>query len=150
MKSDHRTVAALVWQFEGRLALAVHGTSDPSNLEWAGYLRDTLAHSDVSLLRVLVVSYGGGPTGSQRKELTARLRRPAPTAFLSNKWLARSLINTMTWFNPRMRAFNLNEDLAAFRFLELTETEQKIARKIRAALEAQLQIDVALGQTGNA
>jgi hypothetical protein len=133
-------MAALVWQFEGRLAVAVHGVADPSNLEWAGYLRDTLAHPDISLLRVLIVSYGGGPTGSQRKDLTHSLPRSAPTAFLSNRWLARSLVNTMAWFNPRIRAFGLGEDRAAFQFLELTDAEQRSARRIRAALEAKLEL----------
>ena len=133
-------MAALVWRFEGRLAVAVHGVADPSHLEWAGYLRDTLAHPNISLLRVLVVSHGGSPTGSQRKDLMQGLSRSAPTAFLSNRWLARSLVNTMSWFNPQIRAFGLGEERAAFQFLELTEAEQQSARKIRAVLEAQLQL----------
>jgi len=134
------SVSGLVWKFEGRLAVAVHGASDPSNLEWAGYLRDTLAQPDISRMRVLVVSHGGGPNGQQRKSLMDGLLRPAPTAYLSNKWVARSLINTMSWFNPQLRAFGLGEDSAAFQFLQLTENEQRIARKFRAALEAQVQI----------
>lgn len=132
----------LIWRFDGRLAVAVHNASDPSNLEWAGYLRDTLAHPKASLLRVLVVSHGGGPNGAQRKELTESLSRSVPTAFLSNKWLARSLVNTMSWFNPQLRAFGLHEDQAAFQFLELTEEEQRTARRLRTGAEEQLQIGV--------
>jgi hypothetical protein len=133
-------VSTLVWKFEGRLAVAVHGPSDPSNLEWSSYLRDTLAQSNVSLLRVVIVSYGGKPTGPQRKELTDLLPRPAPTAYMSESWLARSLINTMSWFNPQLHAFGLNDDKAAFSFLQLTESEARSARRLRAALEAELRI----------
>jgi hypothetical protein len=131
---------ALVWKFEGRLAVAVHGPTDPSNLEWARYLCETLAQPNVSLLRVIIVSHGGRPSGSQRKELTEVLPRPAPTAYLSDGWIARSLINTMSWFNPELRAFGLNDDAAEFRFLQLTGDEARIARRGRAALEAELQL----------
>jgi hypothetical protein len=131
-------MAQLVWRFEGRLGIAVHSASDPSNLEWKGYLRDTLAQPTPSMLRVLVISHGGGPNGSQRKELTEMLRKPVPTAFLSDRLLARALVNTMSWFNPTMRAFELQEDLAAFEFLELTEEERQSARRLRKELEQQL------------
>ena len=97
-------MAQLVWRFEGRLTIAVHGKSDPSNLEWAGYLRDTVAQPKPSMLKVLVISHGGGPTGAQRKQLTDSLKQSVPTAFLSDKFLARSLVNTLSWFNPTLRA----------------------------------------------
>lgn len=131
----------LVWQFHGRIAVAVHGTSDPTNLEWGRYLRDTLAQPNVSQLRVLVVSYGGKPSGTQRRDLMDVLPRAAPTAYLSNNWVARSLINTMSWFNPQLRAFGLDEDEDACRFLELTQSETMVARRARAALEAELRMD---------
>ncbi|HEY5960709.1 MAG TPA: hypothetical protein VIV60_29345, partial [Polyangiaceae bacterium] len=132
----------LVWRFDGRLAVAVHGTSDPNNLEWKEYLRDTVAQPAPSMLRVLVVSFGGGPTGNQRKELTETLRHSVPTAFLSNRLLARALVNTLSWFNPKLRAFELQQDLAAFDFLELTEPERRIARRLRKELEMQLNVGV--------
>lgn len=137
---DRCIVPAMVWKFDGRLAVNVHGPSDPSNLEWSMYLRETLAQTNVSLLRVVIVSHGGRPSGSQRKELTEVLPRPAPTAFLSNSLLSRSLINTMSWFNPQLHAFPLNEDAAAFRFLQLTAAEARIVQRIRAMLEAELKI----------
>lgn len=134
-------MSALVWKFEGRLAVAVHGPSDPSDLEWRRYLRDTLAQPDVSRLRVVVVSHGGKPSGAQRKELMEFLPHPAPTAHLSNSWLARSLINTMSWFNPQLRAFGLDEERAAFQFLQLTQAEAGIVRTARMTLEAELNRD---------
>ena len=140
-------MAQLVWRFEGRLAIAVHGKSDPSNLEWAGYLRDTVAQPKPSMLKVLVISHGGGPTGAQRKQLTDSLRQSAPTAFLSDKFLARCLVNTLSWFNPTLRAFGLYEDEAAFTFLELTEEEQRLARLYRAEFEKQLAVSVQGAET---
>jgi len=135
-------MAQLIWRFEGRLAIAVHGKSDPSNLEWTGYLRDTVGQPKPSMLRVLVISHGGGPTGAQRKQLTDSLRQSVPTAFLSDKFLARSLVNTLSWFNPKLRAFGLHEDEPAFKFLELTEEEQRVARLYRAEFEMQLAVGV--------
>jgi hypothetical protein len=131
-------MAELAWRFERRLAVAVHSRSDPSNLEWNGYLRDTLAQPKPSMLRVMVVSHGGGPTGAQRKDLTDSLRIAVPTAFLSNRWLARGLVNTLAWFNPQLRAFGLDEDVAAFDFLGLTEVERRTARRFRTELEKHL------------
>jgi hypothetical protein len=133
-----RAVAQLVWQFEGRLAIAVHSAQDPSNLEWSGYLRDTLAQADVSSLRVLVISYGGGPSGAQRRQLMESLRRPAPTALLSSSRFARTVVGVLSWFNPKIRAFGLYDDAAAYKFLELTQDEQELARKLRTRLESQL------------
>jgi hypothetical protein len=136
-------MAQLVWRFEGRVAIAVHGTSDPSNLEWTGYLRDTVAQPKPSMLRVLVISHGGGPTGAQRKQLTDALRQSVPTAFLSDRFLARGLVNTLAWFNPNLRAYGLREEEAAFEFLGFTDTERKTAVRLRAELEKLLQLAVA-------
>lgn len=133
-----RSMAALLWRFQGRLALAVHSEVDPSNLEWAGYVRDTLSQPDVSTLRILVITYGGGPTGAQRRELTSVLKRPAPTALLSNRFIARGLVNALSWFNPKIRAFRLNEDSSAYEFLELTNNEQTLARRLREQFEGEL------------
>ena len=73
-------------------------------------------------------------------QLTDTLGQSVPTAFLSNKWVARSLVNTLSWFNPQLRAFGLNEDAAAFQFLELSEDEQSVACRLRMELERQLGI----------
>jgi hypothetical protein len=132
-------MAALVWRFDGRLVVAVHGESDPSNLEWKGYLRDTVAHPKPSALRVFVVSHGGSPSGQQRKELTDTLRVSVPTAYLSNRWIARSLVNTLAWFNPQIRAFSLDEDAAAHEFLGLTKEERGTAQRLRTELEKELE-----------
>ena len=139
-------MAQLVWRFEGRLVVAVHGTSDPSNLEWTGYLRDTMAQAKPSMLRVLVISYGGGPSGPQRKQLTDALRQSVPTAYLSDKFLARSLVNTLAWFNPKLRAFGLHDDDTAFEFLALTEDERRTARRCRTELEKRLQAEADAAQ----
>ncbi len=130
----------LLWTFEGRLAIAVHSAADPSNLEWSGYVLDTLARRDISSLRILVTSYGGGPTGAQRRELTNVVKRPAPTALLSNQWVARGLVNAFSWFNPQIRAFRLDEERAACEFLGLTGAEQTVARRLREQFERELGI----------
>jgi len=132
----------MTWRIEGRLSIVVHGPLPPSNLDWSGYLRDTLA-ADVKDLRVLVVSLGGSPDGKQRSELASSLQgRVSPTALLSDRVLVRGVVAALAWFNPGMKAFRLDDMEAACGFLGLTPDETVRAKQLRAELERDLKGDV--------
>lgn len=132
----------LVWRQEGRIFVAVHAAQPPTNLEWAGYVRTALEASNRGEVRVLAVSYGGAPDGSQRGSLTKALAgRPSPTALLSGSRVVRALTNAFGWFNPRMKAFDLAEHQPACDFLGLSAVERQRALVLRHECEAELDID---------
>lgn len=138
---------AMAWEFEGRLNVIVHGAKNPSNLEWERFLADTVARRSREAGRaalplvVLVISHGGAPDGAQRKQLTKTIERnTAPTAVLTDSALMLGVSRVIAFFNPHQRAFALNAEKAAFDFLGLSSDERTGAKRLRAKLEAELEI----------
>ena len=131
----------LVWRAEGRLFVAVHAAQDPSRIEWSDYVRTAVELSTREDPRVYVVSYGGGPNGAQRAELTTALAgRPSPTVLLTASRLVKTSIVVLNWFNPKMTAVGLREHHLACRALGLSPQESDRVAAIRRELEEELGI----------
>ena len=131
----------LVWRVEGRLFVAVHTAQDPSRIEWSDYVRTAVELSVGEDPRVYVVSYGGGPDGAQRAELTTALAgRPSPTVLLTASRLVRASIAVFNWFNPKMNAVGLGEHDLACKALGLSPEESERVAAIRRELEDELGI----------
>src|SRR5262245_14273391 len=93
----------MAWRVQGRLMVVVHGAQSPSTLEWEGVLRD-------DLLRVksghkadrctLVITYGGGPDGDQRKRLQEQMDHHfAPTCIMTKSVIVRGIVSALSFFN---------------------------------------------------
>lgn len=131
----------MIWQFEGRLLVVVHSAANPSPLEWDRLLNETEVRGRGKDLRILIISYGGGPDVDQRKQLAKLMAAfPAPRAVMTASTLVRGIMSALAFFNPRMKAFPLHDLDAATQYLGLHTDERSTAERLRGTLESKLDL----------
>ncbi|MEY2937070.1 MAG: hypothetical protein RL033_7819 [Pseudomonadota bacterium] len=132
----------MAWRVQGRLMVVVHCAQSPSNLEWEGVLRDELQRVELGHKTdrcTLVVTYGGGPDGDQRKRLAEQMDHDfAPTCIMTKSTIVRGIVAALTFFNRRMKIVGLEDREAAFHHLGLSRAEREAAERMRSELEAEL------------
>lgn len=127
----------------GDVLIAVHTSSPPNEEEWQAYLK--LVHhagstkgGDMSRIRSLVVTDGGGPNAAQRKELTEVLQKlrgwkDSPGAVVSASPVVRGIVTVLNWFNMSIKTFSPDRMEDAFQWLHISEDEApRIMLEIRA------------------
>lgn len=114
--------------------IAVHGKKDPDDADWAAYIaagRKVLEHHDEP--RVLVLTYGGNPSGAQRAKLNELNAGLSPlVAVMVDSRIARGAVIALSWFNPRIKAFPLNDLDAALTHLQL---DASATQRVKDAIE---------------
>jgi hypothetical protein len=109
------------------LFVVIHPNRPPSDDEWLAYLRSWSGH-DMSRMRTLVFTDGGGPNASQRKLATEALAgKESMTAVVSSSSMVRGVVTALSWFNPKIKAFSPEEAPRAFDYLRI-QTPEEIAR----------------------
>jgi hypothetical protein len=108
----------------GTLHIIVVGEKDPTVADWAQYVQALRAEEkrgiDVTQMRTLVFSDGGGPNTAMRKTVSDLLHgRTTPLAILTGSAMMRGIITALSWFNPDARAFAPGEAGEALRFLQV-------------------------------
>lgn len=102
-----------------RFFVLAHGEEAPTDSEWNEYLSSLGRYSnEITSVRVLVVSKGGGPTMAQRKRLrdvvgTARL----PRAVSTSSAIARTIVTLIGLTSPEIAAFSPDNHDGAYRHL---------------------------------
>lgn len=124
---------------DGNFIIGVHSTENPSNEEWEGYLaagRAALAAE--GSVRSLAYSLGGGPNSLQRSQTNELFKgSPQRVAVMLNSALTRGVVTALSWFNPEIRAFNLEQLDAACEYLGLSpEKTREVEALIKQMLEA--------------
>jgi hypothetical protein len=104
--------------------LAVNSSQDPSDDEWNAYIAAVTAKieggADVTKMRTLVFSDGGGPNAAQRALINEGLAgRPTRVALVSSSLAVRGVTTALRWFNPQIKSFSPSDVTSAFRFLDL-------------------------------
>lgn len=126
----------MAWRIEGRLNVVFHGARAPTNLEWQRYVVEVVTLPARPDTRVVVLTRGGSPDGSQRATLmTAMQGRASPVAMLTDKLIARTAIAAMRIFNPSMKAFATTNLKEAADFLGLTGVERERVARLLLELE---------------
>lgn len=128
--------------------IAVHGSLNPDETDWEGYLsaaRKILENHTQP--RVLVFTYGGNPSGLQRSQLNKINEGLSPrVAVMVNSRVARGAVTALGWFNPNLRAFSLDDMDPALEHLELAGPLAEQVRKTVMGLdEARRQAARAIG-----
>ena len=117
----------------GDIYVLVHGTSAPSDEEWDAYL-DSIRQVDISRMRSLAFTEGGAPSSAQRVRLQEIMgSRTSLAAVVSQNAWVRAVGKALSWANPSLKVFSLDELGAACRHLKLSEgesgaMERKLAR----------------------
>jgi hypothetical protein len=126
----------LEWRTEGRLHVCVHGSRNPTNVEWQRYLNASNEIASLADCRIVILTRGGSPSGQQRQALmTAIGKRTRPVALLTDNSVARMAIFAMRVFNPAMKAFATKELRPAGDFLGLSSLERDRVAQLLAELE---------------
>lgn len=112
----------------GNVVIALHTSSAPTDEEWTEYTRAVKA-MDITKVKPLAFSDGGGPDSKQRKQLNDVLAsRPGRAALVTSSTLARSVVTALSWFNPLVKAFAPDEVAQAFDYLQLDSSEVQAVR----------------------
>jgi hypothetical protein len=131
------------WRRMGRLVVTVHTSAVPAEREWADYMSQVDAFLPLQDQRILVVSAGGGPNGTQRKMMVEALNGArVPVAIITNSWLMRGAGIAVSWFNPSLKVFGPDALDAAVDYLGLTTWERVESARCLAELEKGLGLDV--------
>jgi len=132
--------STMAWRFEGRLVVAVHTKTSPSNGEWQRFLNEAVRVGVDGNFRLFVVSYGGGPDGAQRRMLAGIVNKanPPPMAMLTDSKLIRALMFAFSFINRTAKVLALDAADAAFDFLGLDAEQRETVRRLRRELEAEL------------
>jgi hypothetical protein len=110
----------------GNIIIVVHTKEPPDNDTWNSYLEATLAAgrlygNDLSNVRHLVVTEGGGPNSAQRKAVDTASQtmngKNSPVAVISASPMIRGIVTVFNWFNLNMRVFSPQEADKAFQFI---------------------------------
>jgi hypothetical protein len=102
---------------DGGLMVMVHTDRAPSDAEWDAYCEELTRH-ELSHLKTLVLTEGGGPDASQRKRVNALLAgRPSRASVVSSNSVIRGIVIALSWFNSQIKSFTPNEIGAALGYL---------------------------------
>lgn len=114
--------------------VVVHNQRDPTDGEWTDFVRLSTMPERANR-PTLVYSAGGRPTALQRKQLADAIpkRRVPPTVVLTENRLVQTVVRLMTWFNPDIRAFPIEDLDGALKYMGVAAHEAPLIREeIRA------------------
>ncbi len=134
----------MVWRRMGRLVVTVHTEDVPNEEDWNGYIAQVHDYQPLEAQRVLVISAGGGPNGTQRKMMVDALAgAKTPVAILTNSLMMRSAGIAVSWFNPSLKVFGPTALDPAMDYLELTPWERAESKRCVVDLQNKVGIAVA-------
>lgn len=145
MSPSRENVPNLITRLVDDVILVVHSSRDPTDQEWADYLRvirETATPQDrVPLMRVLVVTAGGAPTRKQRRMHQSTCRdldtTRTPLAVVTSSLHVKSVVTGFGLFGLNTRAFDPEDAASGLRWLALDAPR---CRQLAAALEATVEI----------
>ncbi len=109
----------LAFCFLGDLAISVFGLDGPTEREFDDYMQAFLKQ-EITKMRSLTITAGGGPTAAQRKTLNEALKgRSLPAAVVSSAPMIRGVVTALSWFNPKIKAFPVDKLASALEYLEV-------------------------------
>ena len=122
----------------GNLLILRHSKESPADEEWDACLRLMPTTADeLSRLRVLVVTDGGGPTVDQRKRLQRMVQGVAvPIAVVSDSIRIRFVASSVALLTSRIRSFTENEFEEALVYLGMQPDERRTAERYLAEMRA--------------
>jgi hypothetical protein len=138
-------MSCMAFKMIGTLHLIVVGEKDPTQADWTAYMQAVLQEErrgvDVTEMRTLVFSDGGGPNTAQRKIAANVLKgRSTPIAIVTGNAVMRGVITALRWFNPQCRTFAPDGVGEALKFLGIPLLKYDLIMKLARELQRQLMI----------
>jgi hypothetical protein len=122
--------------------VGVHTSEAPNDDDWAAWIAATRrALERTGSVRVLVYSLGGGTTSKQRSEVNELFKdRPQRVAVMLNSRLARGAVTALSWFNPQIKAFDLEQFEDACVHLSIEGSHRLLVQRAITEMKAKLSI----------
>jgi len=122
------------------IAIGVHTSEPPSDEDWEAWLAVSKKALDVrGSIRALVYSHGGGPNSAQRSQVNDLLKdQPQRISVMLDSRIARGAVTALSWFNPKIKGFDLQQFDSAFEHLGLAHDEIDQVRESIEEMLAQL------------
>lgn len=119
--------ARMLFRLTGSVMVIRQGTEPANEHEWRGFLTE-LGQRDLTKLRIVIATDGGGPTAEQRATLKVIMAgRSVRTAVVSDSIKVRFTIATIALINREHHGFSNRERSQAYDFLQLTPVERRDA-----------------------
>jgi hypothetical protein len=116
--------ARMLLRRTGSVLVIRQGTEPATEHEWRGLLTE-LGQQDLTKLRILIATDGGGPTAEQRAAIKVVMAgRSVRTAVVSDSIKVRFAIATIALINREHHGFTSRELSQAYDFLQLTPAER--------------------------
>src|SRR5688500_8994301 len=116
--------ARMLFRLTGSVMVIRQGTEPANEREWRDLLTE-LGQQDLTKLRVLIATDGGGPSAEQRASLKLTMAgRSVRTAVVSDSIKVRFTIATIALINKEHHGFSRRELSQAYNFLQLTPAER--------------------------
>jgi hypothetical protein len=117
----------------GDLMLVVHAAAPPDAEEWSRYCDQacTAKAKTGGALKTLVISeHDAGPNAGQRVEYKKKVAGTSNRiAVVTSGSVTRAILTAMSWFNPNMKAFELDQLQPALDYLGV-----RLGPELRAAI----------------
>ncbi len=125
-----------------RLFIVAYGALDPTDEEWAQYLKQVEHHGVVDTMQ-LIYTEGGEPSAAQLRQLSNLLAgRAIPVAIISSNSRVRGTATAFSWFNRRLKAFPPSAFYDALAYVQAPERAVAVAEqafRIAALAAAEMQ-----------
>jgi hypothetical protein len=129
-----------------RLVIVAFGTTDPSDEEWTEFLK-LVTRQGIERTVYLIVTAGGVPTSSQRRQIRERLdRRTVPVVVLSKSAWVRWRVKAFSWLHRKVKAFAPTELDSALAFLGIPTRRTELIAGELARLRRRLAAEAPLGR----
>ncbi|MCX4240264.1 SpoIIAA family protein [Paraliomyxa miuraensis] len=124
------------------VVIAVHTKENPTDEDWDRY--GDVANGVMNVhgsVKMLVYSIGGGPNSLQRNKANEAFRdRPQQVAVMLNSAMTRGIVTALSWFNPAIKAFNLEQLEEACTYLGVPRGQLDPVREALEVLKTRLGI----------
>jgi predicted Zn-dependent protease len=132
----------MLFSLQGDLVVFVNGDETPRHSEWSGYYdaldRAAQTHPQPSL-RILVVTAGGSPSPTQRRDAAEAARRiKIRSAVMTDSITARAVVTAFGWLRMDMKAFDSQRFEDACAYLEMSQNEREWAANALVKLQGEL------------
>lgn len=126
----------LVTRDIGGLLISRQNKETPSDAEWDEFLEAVVTNRErAALVKILVMTEGGGPSVVQRKRLEQALdRRTFRVAVVTDSIKVRFIVSSVALLNRDISSFARSDIRDAYRYLDLSMEQQQRAETTLAEL----------------
>jgi hypothetical protein len=133
-------MTTLLWKVVGSVMVVRENKETPSDMEWDAFIAATTEYRKrVDMLRVLIITDGGGPNGNQRSKIKDAIGdKQFKSAVVSDAIKIRFIASAIMLISKNHASFTTREASGAYTHLALTADERRKVDECVVQLDAEL------------